>query len=450
MRVTVAGLGRVGLTTALALEYLGHRIAAVEPNQRIVHGLCKGRLPFHESGLEALWRHSSIEAATALAPEHLEADVLLVCVGTPGLSNGRADVSAVENVARDIGRTAPDGADLVVAIKSTAPPGTTARAQEIIDEELRARGSPARIVAASNPEFLREGSALFDTLYPDRILIGAAQPHATARLLELYAPIIHQRFQPPEETPRPDGYTASPTVEVKPVESELTKYAANAFLAVKLSFVNEMARLAEQVGADISAVTAGIGLDPRIGPHYMKAGPGWGGPCLGKDARALVSLAEDNESRLDVVSAALDANTRQRQHLVQRLEGALGSVSGATIGILGLSFKADTDDLSDSAAVEVASLLLQRGATVRCYDPVSEERAQSEHPELAMQYHDSADGVTEGCDAVLVMTDWAEFKDLGWADLAKGMRRRMVLDARNILDRSRMEQAGFTYLGVGR
>ena len=450
MRVTVVGMGRVGLTTAIALEHLGHDVAAIDRNERLVDGLRRGELPFHEPGLASLWSYSSIQTATRLSPEHLQSEILLIAVGTPGLPDGRADVSAVEGVAREIGRLAPDNADLVLAIKSTVPPGTTGRVQDLIDAELRQRGVTARIWTASNPEFLREGCALSDTLYPDRIVIGASESDAAIRLLELYAPIIQQQFSPPEGTPRPAGYTAAPMVQIKPVEAELTKYAANAFLATKLSFVNELARLAEKLGADIEAVTAAIGHDPRIGPHYMKAGPGWGGPCLGKDARALLSTAADSRLHLSVVEAAVHANARQRQHLVERLEAALGTCQGATIGILGLSFKANTDDISDSPAIEVASLLLARGATVRCYDPVSEEKAQRERPDLAIQYHDSVDELSQGCDALMVMTDWDQFRHLPWAKLAKSMRRRTILDARNILDRPLMEQAGFTYLGVGR
>ncbi len=450
MRVTVVGMGRVGLTTAIAMEHLGHEVTAVDRDERLVDGLRRGELPFHEPGLASLWSYSPIQTATRLSPEHLQSEVLLIAVGTPGLPDGQADTTAVEAAAREIGRLAPDKADLVIAIKSTVPPGTTEHVQDLINTELRHRSVAARIWTASNPEFLREGCALSDTLFPDRVVIGASDSDSAVRLLELYAPIIHQQFSPPEGTPRPAGYTAAPVVQVRPVEAELTKYAANAFLATKLSFVNELARLAEELGADIEAVTAAIGHDPRIGPHYMKAGPGWGGPCLGKDARALLSTAADKGLHLSVVEAAVNANARQRQHLVERLEAVLGSCQGATIGILGLSFKANTDDVSDSPGLDLASMLLARGATVRCYDPMAEPAAQRQRPDLALQYHTSIDEMIEGCEALVVMTDWDQFRHLPWAQLAKSMRRRTVLDARNILDRRLMEQAGFTYLGVGR
>jgi UDPglucose 6-dehydrogenase len=450
MRVTVVGLGRVGLTTAIALDYLGHEVAALDRDDRIVASLRRGELPFHEPGLAPLWQLSRIAIANRLSPDHLKADVLLIAVGTPGLRDGRADISAVEAVARDVGQLAPEGTDLVVAVKSTVPPGTTDRAQKTIASELSRRGCAARVTTVSNPEFLREGSALFDTLYPDRIIIGAKNRDALLRLLELHIAIIHQRFVPPEHTPRPEGCTATPVVQIRPVEAELTKYAANAFLVTKLSFVNELASMADELGADIEAVTAGIGLDPRIGPHYMKAGPGWGGPCLGKDARALLRIADDKGCLMSVVGAAVDANARQREHLVERLEAALGSCRGATIGILGLAFKANTDDLTDSPALNVASLLLAKGASVCCYDPVAEERAQRERPDLALKYHNSVDQMSRECDALVVMTDWRDFKHLAWTEMATTMRGRIVLDTRNILDRALMEQAGFTYLGVGR
>lgn len=450
MRVTVTGAGRVGLTTAVALEYLGHQVTAVDHDERLVDTVRRGELPFHEPGLAALLRSSRMQLDCRLSPEHLRDGVLLIAVGTPGLPDGHADTSAVEAVAREVGRLAPADASLVVAVKSTAPPGTTDRVQELIDEELGRRGAAARIATASNPEFLREGSALADTLYPDRIVIGVGEPDAAARLLELYASIIDQRFTPPGGTPRPAGYTAAPVVQAQAVDAELIKYAANAFLATKLSFVNELSRLAEALGADIEAVTAGIGYDPRIGPHYMKAGPGWGGPCLGKDARALVAAGEEKGCEMSVIGAAVAANARQREYLVERLEAALGTCKGATIGILGLSFKANTDDVADSPALDIASLLIERGATVRCYDPIAEPACQRARPGLAVQYHGSVDEMAKGCEALVVMTDWEEFRSLSWGELAKAMPGRIVLDARNILDRPLLERAGFTYLGVGR
>ena len=450
MRVTVAGMGRVGLTTALALEHLGHAVSAVDPDVLRVEGLRKGRLPFHEQGLASLWRYTRIETSPELRPEHLNSDVLLVAVGTPGLPDGRADLSAIESIGRRVGELANGSDGLVVAVKSTVPPGTTDRVQSLIDEGLRRSGSRAEVSAASNPEFLREGSALSDTLYPDRIVIGAHSSRAMAKLLEMYAPIIQQDFSAPEGTPRPAGCQSAPALTTTPVNAELIKYASNAFLATKLSFVNELAGLAESVGADIETIVAGIGYDPRIGPHYLRAGPGWGGPCLGKDARALLSVAGERGVEMSVVSAAVGANACQRRRLVERLAASLGSLRGTTIGILGLAFKANTDDLADSPALDVASALVEAGASVRCYDPMAEERARREFPQLGVQYEDSVEEASRGCDALVVMTDWDEFKHLPWGELGGRMRRRTVLDARNMLDRMAVEEAGFTYLGVGR
>jgi UDPglucose 6-dehydrogenase len=388
--------------------------------------------------------------AHGLPPEVAAHEVVMIAVPTPPLSDGHADLSAVGAVAKGVAEVIPDGAELILAIKSTVPPGTAESVQGMVDGILRQRKASGRIAVASNPEFLRQGSALADTLYPDRIVIGTSDSETEARLREMYDDILRQEFDPPAITPRPEGRARVPLISTRPVNAELIKYAANAFLATKLSFLNEIARLAEGLGADVTEVAQGVGLDPRIGQHYFQAGPGWGGPCLGKDARALLALAGDRGQEMPLLAGAVDSNTRQREHIVERLEEAVGSLRGATIGILGLSFKAGTDDTTDSPALDVASLLLQRGARVRSYDPLAEERAKKDHPELSIAYHHCPVQMSVGCDALLVMTEWEEFKNLSWADLGERMRKRTVLDARNLLDRQQVEAAGFTYFGIGR
>jgi UDPglucose 6-dehydrogenase len=450
MHVTVVGAGRVGLTTALAFAYLGHRVTCVDNSSKVVQALLRGDLPFPAPDLEALFPSATIEVADRLSPESASGAVVMIAVPTPPSADGHADLSAVDAVAAEIAQLIPEGADAVLAIKSTVPPGTAETLQANVDGILGRRKVSARIEVASNPEFLRQGSALADTLYPDRIVIGTRGGAAEARLRELYAPILSQQFSPPASAPRPDGCEGVPLVSTTRTNGELIKYAANAFLATKLSFLNEIARLAEKLGADIAAVARGVGLDHRIGPHYFQAGPGWGGPCLGKDARALIAAAEDLGQEMPLLAAAVESNARQREHIVDRLEAELGSLRGATIGLLGLSFKAGTDDITDSPALDVASLLLERGARVRSYDPLAEERAKRERAELAIEYHDCPAEMSTGCDALVLMTDWEEFKRLSWEELAHKVRRRTVLDARNVLDRREMEAAGFTYLGIGR
>lgn len=450
MRVTIVGTGRVGLTTAIALDYLGHHVSCVDRDEGLLRSLRNGEFPFHEPALPELWHDADIDLSTHLSPASASADILFIAVSTPTLPDGHADTSAVRSVAEQVAQTVPDQADIVVALKSTAPPGTTRTVQQLIDQVLRRRGCTARVATASNPEFLREGSALADMLYPDRIVLGTPDRGSRLSLLNLYRPIIQQDFSPPQGAPRPPGYSSAPVLATRPINAELIKYAANAFLVTKLSFINELAGLAEQLEADITEVAKGIGLDHRIGPHYLNAGAGWGGPCLGKDARALVGLAADNQHEMTLLSAACTVNARQRRRVVDKLEQALGSLQGATIGILGLAFKADTDDLADSPALDVASQLLQRGAAVHCYDPVAERKAMRQYPELAMEYHDTVSELSRECDALVLMTAWPEFKQLSWPDLGTGMKRKTLVDARNFLDGQLIQQAGFTYVGVGR
>ena len=450
MRVTIIGAGRVGLTTAVALNYLGHHVSCVDSDGGLVESLLNGEVPFYEPVVPDLWDASRIEVASRLSPASASADILFATVSTPTLPNGHADTSAVQSVAAQVAEIVPGQADVIVAIKSTVPPGTTDALQQLIDEVLRRRNCPARVTTASNPEFLREGSSLADMLYPDRIVLGTPDRPSLLSLLNLYRPIIQQQFCPPEGAPRPSGYSSASVLATRPINAELIKYAANSFLVTKLSFINELAGLAEQLGADITQIAKGMGLDHRIGPHYLDAGVGWGGPCLAKDVRALLGLAADNGREMPLLSAALSVNSRQRQHIVRRLEQALGSLQGKTVGILGLAFKANTDDLADSPALEVASLLVQSGAHLRCYDPVAEPRAMREHPHLPLEYHDNVSEMSRGCDALVLMTGWPEFKHLPWPDLASTMKGKMVVDARNFLDRQTIEQAGFTYLGIGR
>ena len=450
MRVTIIGAGRVGLTTALALDHLGHDVSCVDSSPGVVEDLRKRRLHFPDPGLEGLIAGARLKVDSSITPDAASGEVVMVAVPTPPSPDGHADLSAVHAVSEQVAALTPDGVHAVLAIKSTVPPGTTAGVQRLVDDKLRQRGSSARIALASNPEFLRQGSALADTLYPDRIVVGADDPRAQEVLRELYEPMTRQEFDAPASAPRPASCRCATLLMTRPVNAELIKYASNAFLATKLSFLNEIARLAEKLGADIAAVARGVGLDHRIGPHYFQAGPGWGGPCLGKDARALLAAAEDLGQEMPLLAAAVDSNARQREHIVDRLEAELGSLRGATIGLLGLSFKAGTDDITDSPALDVASLLLERGARVRSYDPIAEERAKMERAELAIEYHDCPAEMSTGCDALVLMTDWEEFKRLSWAELAHKVRRRTVLDARNVLDRREMEAAGFTYLGIGR
>lgn len=449
MHVTIVGAGRVGLTTALALEYLGHEITCVDSSRRVVAALCRRETPFHDPALNGLLAASKMRILPELTPESASADVVMITVPTPGLDDGSANLTYVNAVSGRVAELVEDGGDVVLAIKSTTPPGTADTVRISVADIIEQRGASATVRIASNPEFLRQGSALPDTLYPDRIVVGVDDEVAGERLRELYARIIDQSFDGPSGAPR-TASVAPMWIATRPVNAELIKYGSNAFLATKITFVNELARLAHSLGGDITDVTYGVGLDPRIGSQYMQAGPGFGGPCLGKDTRALASVGADVGEETPLLDAVSVSNAIQRRRIVERLEETLGPVKGTTVGLLGLSFKAGTDDITDSPAVGVASLLLERGANVRAYDPAAEERAKESHPEMAIDYNDHVDETPEGCDALVLMTDWPEFLHLDWEHFASRAKGRLVVDSRNFLDRQVVEAAGFKYVGLGR
>jgi UDPglucose 6-dehydrogenase len=301
---------------------------------------------------------------------------------------------------------------------------------------------------ASNPEFLREGSALHDSLYPDRIVIGADEPRALEVLYSLYRPILDQTFTPPTFLPRPESVGAVPLLSTDLASAELIKYAANAFLALKISFINEIGMLAERVGADIAEVGRGIGLDSRIGPRFLSAGIGWGGSCFGKDTAALIATAEEYGLHMPIVEAARVVNKRQRDRIVEKLLTELKILKGRTIGLLGLAFKPNTDDLREAPAVEIAQKLIDRGVCVKAHDPIAGERFQQDYGHMGVQLCKDAQEVAENCDAVVLVTEWNEYRDLEWEQLGRSMRQALILDGRHILDREKLEKAGFRFIGI--
>jgi UDPglucose 6-dehydrogenase len=311
-------------------------------------------------------------------------------------------------------------------------------------------GADRFFIVASNPEFLREGSALKDSLYPDRIVIGAANAHATQRLRALYEPIIEQTFTPPSSAERPVGFTAVPVVTTDLASAEMIKYAANAFLATKISFANEIANICERVGADIKEVVRGFGLDDRIGPRFLNAGVGWGGSCFGKDVSALIDIAREYGYDPNLLRSTVDVNRRQRQVAVQKLQETLKIIKGRTIGLLGLAFKPETDDLRDAPALEIAQQLIAMGARVRAYDPVAMPACQKQHPELKMEYADDPIALATECDALVVVTEWEQFRQLDLKKLRAVMNTPVLIDGRNVLDREAVVAQGFNYRGIGR
>ncbi|HEX9798040.1 MAG TPA: UDP-glucose/GDP-mannose dehydrogenase family protein [Anaerolineales bacterium] len=455
MRIAIVGTGYVGLTTGVALAYLGHDVTCVDVDQAKIALLRHGSIPFHEPNLPELFK--VVHARLAFTADSTEAglasaDVIFIAVGTPPMADGGPNLSHVQAAARAIGEHLGEGFTVVVN-KSTVPIGSGNWVGAIIREAFQARNGHqprGQFAVASNPEFLREGSALHDSFYPDRIVIGAEDQQALSVLTELYRPILNQDFAAPEFLPRPDGMVAVPMVTADLASAELVKYAANAFLALKISYINEVARLAERVGADIRQVARGMGLDSRIGSRFLNAGVGWGGSCFGKDTSALLSTAAEYGLSMPIVQSARSINDGQRGWVVDRLLMELRILKGRTICLLGLAFKPNTDDLRDSPAVEIARLLQERGARVQAYDPVAMDRARREITEAQPQLCASAMEAATEADAVVLVTEWPEFRQLDWQQLRRVVRIPLVIDGRNFLPDDELTAHGFRYVGVGR
>ena len=450
MNVAILGTGYVGLTTGACLAYLGHQVTCVDPDERKIGALQSGQVPFYEPHLEDLLAEArpNLRFTMDYSEAIPNAQVVFIAVGTPPSPGGAPDLRYLQAAAEGVGeRLGPHFT--VVVNKSTVPIGSGNWVGALIRDaaERQGRGTGCFAVA-SNPEFLREGSALQDSLYPDRVVIGADEPQTAEVLYTLYRPILDQTFQPPSFLPRPEGVGGVPLISTDLASAELIKYAANAFLALKISYINEIGQLAEKVGADIAQVARGIGLDARIGTRFLQAGIGWGGSCFGKDTAALVSTASEYALDMQIVKAARDVNRRQRERVVDKLLGELKILKGRTVGLLGLAFKPHTDDLREAPALDVARQLLERGARVKAHDPVAMDRFKKENPGmdlvLAAEAHDAA----READALILITEWPDYLELNWETLAAGMRTPILLDARHALDRGRMTRAGFRYLSL--
>ncbi|MEP7270640.1 MAG: UDP-glucose/GDP-mannose dehydrogenase family protein [Acidobacteriota bacterium] len=480
MDVCVIGTGYVGLVTGTCLSYLGRSVVCVDIDERKIEMLREGRSPIYEPGLDALigfgLQRGNLRFSTDLAGAVRQSEVVFIAVGTPSLGSGGPDLSAVEAVAREIGQSLDGSRRRVIVNKSTVPIGSGNWVEMLIKEGLNQKlallqpkpgeldsreaataaqrvtetSAEPPFLVASNPEFLREGTAVLDSLYPDRIVIGAANAYATERLRSLYEPIIEQTFTAPHSAPRPTGFTAVPVVTTDLASAEMIKYAANAFLATKISFANEIANICERVGADIREVVRGFGLDDRIGPRFLNAGVGWGGSCFGKDVAALIEIAEEYGYDPALLRSTVVVNRRQRQVAVQKLQETLKIIKGRTIGLLGLAFKPDTDDLRDAPALEIAQQLIGMGARVRVYDPVAMPACRRQHPQLKVEYAENAMTLAKDCDALVVVTEWEEFRQLDLGRIGAEMNTRILIDGRNVLDREAVEAAGFKYRGIGR
>ena len=450
MKVCVVGTGYVGLTTGVSLAFLGHDVTCVDLDEAKVETLRAGRSPIYEPHMESLLAEASerLTFTTDYADGVPGAEVVFIAVQTPSLPDGNPDLRYLSSAADSVGRHI--GGDFTVVVnKSTVPIGSSNWVDSILREAFeRSHGRKAdgEFTVASNPEFLREGVAIFDSLYPDRIVVGSDHPRGLDVMNRLYRAVLNQTFTAPTFLPRPGEVGAVPMVSTDLASAELIKYAANAVLATKISFINEVGRLAGKVGADITQVARGIGLDARIGSRFLEPGVGWGGSCFGKDTAALITTAEEYHHDMPIVRAAREVNRQQRLVVVDRLLEELRILKGRKVGLLGLAFKPDTDDLRDSPSVDIARQLVARGARITLHDPVAGERFRREYDDLAPQLADSVEEIFDDADAVILVTKWDSYVDLDWGKFVGLMRTPVLLDGRHCLEASRMERLGYRYL----
>lgn len=469
MRVCVIGTGYVGLVTGACLAHVGHHVVCVDNNEEKVKLMKAGQSPIFEPGLSEILQSciqaGTIEFTTDLAAGVQHGQVLFIAVGTPALPTGESDTRYVEAVARGIGSHL-NGEYKVIVNKSTVPIGSgdwvrmlvlDGYAERMAEVAVPVTASGAMdIVAAastltkepefdvvSNPEFLREGTAVYDTFNPDRIVLGSNNPKAIALMQELYAPIIHNQAAENPDAP------SVPVVVTDLNSAEMIKYAANAFLATKISFINEVANICDRVGADVVEVAKGIGLDSRIGSKFLQAGIGWGGSCFPKDVSALIHTADDYGYEAQLLKAAVSVNQRQRLLVVEKLQQVLKILKGKTVGLLGLTFKPDTDDLRDAPALIIIEHLARLGTKIKAYDPIISQTGMR-HGISNVIVETDPERLADGCDALVLVTDWSEFRSLDYARMGQLMHSKILIDGRNFLNQALLEEAGFRYVGVGR
>ncbi|PNY79776.1 UDP-glucose dehydrogenase family protein [Deinococcus koreensis] len=441
--VAVIGRGYVGLGTAGLLAHIGHTVTGIDIDEEKIAMLRQGHVPIHEPGLDDLLA-SQVERLTWTTDYSAvrDADVIFICVGTPPGLDGTPDLQYVVSAAASIARHLNSHSQIIVN-KSTVPIGTGDYVQRLLEDHTPSF-DPSRHFVVSNPEFLREGTALGDSLYPDRIVLGG-QPQALDLMTQLYAPLIDQSFTAPTVAPRPEWFTRPAVVKTSLQSAEMIKYAANAFLALKISFANEISGLCERVGADIEEVAAGIGMDQRIGQRFLQAGLGWGGSCFGKDTQGLISAGREHQYDMPILQAAIDVNYRQRRVVIDKLLRHLKTVKGKRVSILGMAFKPNTDDLRDAPTHDLIVQLNRLGASVTAHDPIAMNRAAREWSHLSYTPAATVEEAFERADAIILATEWDEYINLDWNTLLATTRRPLVIDARNIIRRpinAQVEQVG--------
>ena len=432
MKVAVVGTGYVGLVVGACLAETGNDIACADVDARKIDGLKQNRLPIYEPGLEPLvarnQREGRLQFTTDVGAAIERSDIVIIAVGTPPDEDGSADLQHVLAVARTIGEHM--NSSKTVITKSTVPVGT---AEKVRAEVAKHTKTPFHV--CSNPEFLKEGAAVEDFMKPDRVILGVDSPESAKLLEELYAPFVR---------------TGNPLIFMDLPSAEMTKYAANAMLATRISFMNQVARLCEAVGADVTLVRKGIGSDRRIGPAFLFPGPGYGGSCFPKDVQALLRMGQARGVSLDILEAVEAANDRQKRLLFEKLERHFeGKLKGKVVGVWGLAFKAETDDVRESPALVLVEALLGAGATVRVHDPAARDTARL-HLGDRVTYAGHAVDVLEGADALAIVTEWLEYRNPDFPRMRQLMRRPLIVDGRNLYDPDRLAKLGFTYDSIGR
>ncbi len=431
MNICVIGTGYVGLVTGVVFADMGNDVVCVDKLAAKIDGLNRGVMPIYEPGLEEMVARNvgdgRLEFTTDLDSAVQKAEIVFIAVGTPPREDGSTDLSYVEDAAKGVARAL--NRYKVIVNKSTVPVGTGDFVREVIETNKR-RAVDFDVV--SNPEFLREGSAITDTLVPDRIVIGAPSKIVAMRLLELYAPLER------------------PMIVTDVASAEMIKYASNAFLATKISFANAIANICEEAGADVTQVVKGMGLDARIGQAFLSAGLGYGGSCFPKDTRSLLHTAQSYGCEFPLLAATIETNERQPKRFLQKIHDALGGgdLKGKTVGILGLAFKANTDDMREAKSLDVIADLLASGASVQAYDPIAMDNTKPLFPQIT--YGANAYEVAAGADALIVVTEWNEFKNLNFERISGLMARPLILDGRNLYDPDRLRRLGFEYHSIGR
>jgi UDPglucose 6-dehydrogenase len=427
--ITVVGVGYVGLVTGACFADLGNRVTALDIDEQRIAGLKRGELPIYEPGLEELVERNVVAGRLHFTTSYKtaldKAEFLFIAVGTPEGGDGEADLKYVREAAESIGRTMSESC--IIVNKSTVPVGTG----DWVADVIRANQPDAiPFSVVSCPEFLREGSAIQDFMNPARTVLGSLDLDAAEKVAQLHLPL------------------RAPIVVTDLRTAEMIKYASNAFLSTKISFINEIANICEALGADVKEVATGMGYDPRIGPHFLDAGLGYGGSCFPKDVKALAFMAEEKGRHPQLLDAVMEINADRRRQLVEKVRDALGDLNGKAVGLLGLTFKPNTDDMRDAPSIDVARRLQKAGATVLAYDPIGMERAQSILPDVEMAPDPYS--LSERCQALVVCTEWNEFKQLDLEHLRETMPAPLVIDGRNIYDPKTMADLGIRYFGMGR